>query len=585
MDKKAEKLQNQRHTLAHLLASAVGKIYKFDKVKLTLGPAIDNGFYYDIDFGDEKVNENDLKKIEDTMRKELPKWTDWEHKEISKEEALKFFKNEYKAELINEIADRGEKITTYTCGGFTDLCRGGHLEHPAKEIDPASFKLDRVAGAYWRGDEKNKMLTRIYGLAFETKEELDAYVLQQEEAKKRDHKKLGPELGLFTFSNLVGPGLPMFLPKGGILVRELEEFVRAEKIKRGYSFVRIPHIAKTALYKKSGHLGKYDAMMPIMKDQEGMEMVLKAMNCPHHFELYNSQPHSYRELPLRFAETTAVYRNEKSGELAGLLRVKALTQDDTHHFVRHDQIESEIEMILGLMDSIYKVFDFSEFLVQISVRDPKNKDKYFGGDELWKESEKILIEGVKKWGKPYIVEEGEAAFYGPKIDIMVKDAIGRMWQLTTVQLDFNQPENFDMTYVGEDGKKHRPAVLHVAILGSVERFLGVLIEHYAGAFPLWLSPVQVKVIPVRENHNEYARKIFEFLKENNIRAEFDDADLNLGTKVRDAKNNKLPYWIVVGDKEIEIDKVTLESRDNGQLGQIGKVELVKKLLEEIKNKK
>jgi len=585
MDKKAEKLQNQRHTLAHLLASAVGKIYKFDKVKLTLGPAIDNGFYYDIDFGDEKVNENDLKKIEDTMRKELPKWTDWEHKEISKEEALKFFKNEYKAELINEIADRGEKITTYTCGGFTDLCRGGHLEHPAKEIDPASFKLDRVAGAYWRGDEKNKMLTRIYGLAFETKEELDAYVLQQEEAKKRDHKKLGPELGLFTFSNLVGPGLPMFLPKGGILVRELEEFVRAEKIKRGYSFVRIPHIAKTALYKKSGHLGKYDAMMPIMKDQEGMEMVLKAMNCPHHFELYNSQPHSYRELPLRFAETTAVYRNEKSGELAGLLRVKALTQDDTHHFVRHDQIESEIEMILGLMDSIYKVFDFSEFLVQISVRDPKNKDKYFGGDELWKESEKILIEGVKKWGKPYIVEEGEAAFYGPKIDIMVKDALGRMWQLTTVQLDFNQPENFDMTYVGEDGKKHRPAVLHVAILGSVERFLGVLIEHYAGAFPLWLSPVQVKVIPVRENHNEYARKIFEFLKENNIRAEFDDADLNLGTKVRDAKNNKLPYWIVVGDKEIEIDKVTLESRDNGQLGQIGKVELVKKLLEEIKNKK
>jgi threonyl-tRNA synthetase len=429
------------------------------------------------------------------------------------------------------------------------------------------------------------MLTRIYGLAFETKEELDAYLTQRIEAEKRDHKKIGPAMGLFTFSNLVGPGLPMFLPKGGTIVRELEEFVREEKIKRGYSFVRIPHIAKTALYKKSGHLGKYDAMMPIMKDQEGMEMVLKAMNCPHHFELYNSQPHSYRELPLRFAETTTVYRNEKSGELAGLLRVKALTQDDTHHFVRHDQIESEIEMILGLMSSVYKVFGFSEFLVQISVRDPKNKEKYFGGDELWEKSEKILIEGVKKWGKPYIVEEGEAAFYGPKIDIMVKDAIGRMWQLTTVQLDFNQPENFDMSYVGVDGQKHRPAVLHVAILGSVERFLGVLIEHYAGIFPLWLSPVQVKVIPVRTQHNEYAKKIFEMLKENNIRAEFDDSDINLGTKVRDAKNNKIPYWIVVGDKEIEADKVTLESRDNGQLGQMDKEELVKKLLEEIRSKK
>jgi threonyl-tRNA synthetase len=596
MDKKEEKLSKLRHTLAHLLAAAVGEIYKFDKVKLTLGPAIENGFYYDIDFGEEKIADTDLKKIEDRMRKILLKWTEWEHKEISKDEALNFFKNnEYKIELINEIDKRGsadakaladrEKITTYTCGGFTDLCRGGHLEHPASEIAPESFKLDRVAGAYWRGDEKNKMLTRIYGLAFETKTELDAYLLQREEAEKRDHKKLGKELGLFVFSPLVGAGFPLFLPKGEIIFHELEKYMREEKEKLGYKFVHIPHVAKSELYKKSGHLGKYDAMMPIMKDNEGTEFVMKAMNCPHHFEIYNAQPHSYRDLPLRLAETTTVYRNEKSGEVSGLVRVKALTQDDTHHFVRHDQIKPEIEMILGLMDKVYSSFGFKDYVVQISIRDPKNPDKYFGGDELWEESEKILIDAVKKWGRPYVVEEGEAAFYGPKIDIMVKDAIGRMWQLTTVQLDFNQPENFHMRYIGEDGKEHAPAVLHVAVLGSIERFMGVLIEHYAGAFPLWLSPVQVKIIPVRTQHNEYAKEVFEMLKENNIRAEFDDKDENLGTKVRDAKNNKLPYWIVIGDKEIEAGKVTLESRDNGNLGQISKENLISKLLEEIKTKK
>ncbi len=578
-----EKVHNIRHTLAHLLAASVREIYP--GAKNAIGPSVDDGFYQDFDLL-KPISSEDLPKIEKKMHELLKAWDVFKKEEVSPEEAKKEFAwNEYKTELIEEFAKEGKNLTFYTSGGFVDLCKGGHLENPSKELPVDAFRLDRVAGAYWRGDEKNKMLTRIYGLAFETKIELDAYIIQREEAKKRDHKKLGPELGLFAFSNLVGPGLPMFLPKGGVLIRELEEFVRNEKIKRGYSFVRIPHIAKTALYDKSGHLGKYDAMMPIMKDQEGMEMVLKAMNCPHHFELYNSYPHTYKELPLRFAETTTVYRNEKSGELAGLLRVKALTQDDTHHFVRHDQIESEIEMILDLMDSIYKVFGFSEFLVQISVRDQENKEKYFGSDELWEKSEKILIEGVKKWGKPYVIEQGEAAFYGPKIDIMVKDAIGRMWQLTTVQLDFNQPENFDMSYIGSDGQKHRPAVLHAAILGSVERFLGVLIEHYAGAFPLWLSPVQVKVIPVRTNHNEYAKKVFEMLKENNIRTEFDDADTNLGGKVRDAKNNKIPYWIVIGDKEIEANKVTLESRDNGNLGQISQEDLLYKFSEEIKNKK
>ncbi|MFA5791811.1 MAG: threonine--tRNA ligase [Candidatus Paceibacterota bacterium] len=579
------KLNNLRHTLAHLLAASVGDIYKFDKIKLTLGPAIDNGFYYDIDFEGVKVADTDLKKIEDRMKKNLSKWMDWEHKEMNKEEALKFFKNEYKTELINEISERGEKITAYTCGGFTDLCRGGHLENPSVEIDPLSFKLDRVAGAYWRGDEKNKMLTRIYGLAFETKEELDAYLIQREEAEKRDHKKLGKELRLFTISELVGKGLPMLLPKGNIIKTELENFIRKEKEKLGYSFVSIPHIAKKELYIKSGHMGKYDAMMPIMTDENGEEFVMKAMNCPHHFEIYNSEQHSYRNLPLRIAENTTVYRNEKSGELAGLLRVKNLTQDDTHHFIRPDQIESEIEIIFGLMQKVYGLFNFNDYKVEVSVRDLKNKEKYFGSDEVWEKAENILINSAKKMGLNYSVEEGEAAFYGPKIDIKIKDSIGREWQLTTIQLDFNQPENFEMDFIGEDGKKHRVVVLHVAIYGSFERFMGVLIEHYAGAFPLWLAPVQVKVIPVRTTHNEYAKEVFELLKENNIRAELDDEEANLGGKVRDAKNNKIPYWIVIGDKEIENKKVTLESRDKGNLGQIEREELIKKLLEEIKNKK
>ena len=583
MENNIDKLHNLRHSLAHLLAAAVLEIYP--DTKNTIGPSIEDGFYYDFEFSS-PISDKNLPKIEKKMKDILKSWKNFENEEKTKKEAENHFKNnEYKIELINEINEKGEKITFYTCGAFTDLCRGGHLENPSKEISPDSFKLDRVAGAYWRGDEKKKMLTRIYGLAFETKEELEAYVIQREEALKRDHKKIGKELGLFAFSPLVGSGLPLFLPKGEIIFYELEKYMREEKEKLHYKFVHIPHIAKTELYKKSGHLGKYDAMMPIMQDAEGDQYVMKAMNCPHHFEIYNAEPHSYRDLPYRLAETTTVYRNEKSGELSGLVRVKALTQDDTHHFIRHDQIQQEIEMILGLMDKVYKNFGFKDYTVQISIRDPKNPDKYFGGDELWKESEKILIDSVKKWNRPYIVTEGEAAFYGPKIDIMVKDSIGRNWQLTTVQLDFNQPENFHMRYIGEDGKEHAPAVLHVAVLGSIERFMGVLIEHYAGAFPLWLSPVQVKVIPVRTSHNEYAKKVFELLKENNIRAKFDDAEENLGGKVRNAKNNKIPYWIVIGDKEIEAKKVTLESRDKGQLGQISKEELLKKLLEEIKNKK
>ena len=579
-----EKLHNLRHSLAHLLAAAVLEMYP--DTKNTIGPSIEDGFYYDFDFQTPTPGVADLPKIEKKMKEILKSWKEFESAEKSENEAKEHFKkNEYKIELINEIIGKGEKITFYKCGDFTDLCRGGHLENPNKEIKPDSFKLDRVAGAYWRGDEKNKMLTRIYGLAFETKEELENYQKMREEAEKRDHKKLGKELGLFTVSNLVGKGLPMYLPKGNIIKTELENFIRKEKEDLDYSFVTIPHIAKKELYIKSGHMGKYDAMMPIMTDENGEEFVMKAMNCPHHFEIYNAEPHSYRDLPLRIAENTTVYRNEKSGELAGLLRVKNLTQDDTHHFIRPDQIESEIEMIFGLMKKVYGTFGFDNYKIEISIRDPLNKEKYFGDDNVWKKAEEILVNSAEKMKLKYSIEEGEAAFYGPKIDIKIKDSIGREWQLATIQLDFNQPENFEMDYVGEDGKKHRVVVLHVAIFGSFERFIGILIEHYAGAFPLWLSPVQVKVIPVRINHNDYAKKIYELLKENGIRTQLDDEEANLGGKVRDAKNNKIPYWIVIGDKEIEAEKITLESRDNGQLGQISKEELVKKLLEEIKNKK
>jgi threonyl-tRNA synthetase len=552
-------MENIRHTLAHLLAQA--SIEHYPKAQLTLGPAIDNGFYYDIDFGTDKINDENLVIIEKTMKKNLPSWKEFTHKEVNVDEAKKIFEgNVYKLELIDEIISRGEKITLYTCGDFTDLCRGGHTENPSKEISPDSFKLERVAGAYWRGDEKNKMLTRIYGLAFNTKEELNEYIIQIEEAKKRDHKKIGKELGLFTVSELVGKGLPMYLPKGNIIRTELERFIRKEKEDLGYSFVTIPHIARKELYIRSGHMGKYDAMMPTMTDENGDEFVMKAMNCPHHFEIYNAEPHSYRDLPLRLAENTTVYRNEKSGELSGLLRVKNLTQDDTHHFIRVDQIESEIEMIFGLMKKVYKIFNFNEYKVEISVRDLKNKDKYFGSDEVWKNAENILIESAKKRGFNYSVEEGEAAFYGPKIDIKVKDSIGREWQLTTIQLDFNQPENFEMDYIGEDGKKHRVVVLHVAIFGSFERFMGVMIEHFAGSFPLWLSPIQVVIIPISEKQKEYAEGVYNKLKESGIRVKLDDSNESLGKRIRNAKMQKVPYLIVIGDKEKEAGTITVEGR-------------------------
>ena len=578
-----EKLHNLRHSLAHLMAAAVMEIYP--DTKTTIGPVIEDGFYYDFEFKS-PISDKNLPRIENKMREILKTWEKFTHEEKTQKEALKYFENnEYKKELINEIKDKDEKITFYTCGKFTDLCRGGHLENPAKEIKADSFKLDRIAGAYWRGDEKNKMLTRIYGLAFETKEELENYLKMREEAEKRDHKKLGKELKLFTISELVGKGLPMLLPKGNIIKNELEKFIYAKKESLGYSFVTIPHIAKKELYIKSGHMGKYDAMMPIMKDENGDEFVMKAMNCPHHFEIYNSEPHSYKDLPLRVAENTTVYRNEKSGELSGLLRVKNITQDDTHHFVTQDQIKPEIEMIFILMREIYEIFGFSKYKVEISVRDPKNKKLYFGEDKVWQKAESILEEMVKKWGVPFEIKEGEAAFYGPKIDIKVKDSIGRKWQLTTIQLDFNQPENFEMDYIGEDGKKHRVVVLHVAILGSFERFMGVLIEHYAGAFPLWLSPVQVKILPISEKQLDYAEKVYKELKDSVIRVELDSSNESLGKKIREAKIQKIPYLIVIGDKEKGSNTLTVEVREGKKLENISTEEFLKKLKKEIEEKK
>src|SRR3989344_3435933 len=579
---KSEQLGNLRHSLAHLLAAAVLELYP--DAKRTIGPAIDDGFYYDFDFSS-PVSDKDLLKIEKKMKEILRSWKEFANEEKSEKEAKDYFnKNEYKKELIEEIVGKGEKITFYTCGKFTDLCRGGHVENPSKEISPDSFKLDRVAGAYWRGGEKNKMLTRIYGLAFETKDELEAYLKQREEAEKRDHKKLGRELDLFLFSDLVGSGLALWTPKGTILRNLLDDFVWELRKKRDYMKVEIPHITKKELYEKSGHWDKFKNELFRITTREGHEFAMKPMNCPHHIQIFDRKQWSYRELPQRYANSTTCYRDEQTGELSGLSRVRSFTQDDAHVFLRMSQIKEEFLKIWDIVQEFYKPFGFT-MRVRLSVHDPAQADKYLGDKELWKKAESALREIVESKKIDWFEGIGEAAFYGPKLDFMAKDALNREWQVATIQIDMNMPERFDLFCINEKGEKERIVMLHAAIMGSIDRFLSVLIEHTAGAFPFWLSPVQGKVIPVRTSHNKYAQEIFELLKENNIRAELDDGDSNLGGKVRDAKNNKLPYWIVIGDKEIEAKKITLESRDQGQIGQISPEELLEKLTEEIKDKK
>ena len=578
---KEEQLKNNRHTLAHLLAQAVLDIYP--NTKLTLGPAVDNGFYYDVDLGTEKIGDTDLAQIEAKMREFLPKWTEFTHREVSKEEAEKIFAgNEYKLELINEISERGEKITLYSCGGFEDLCRGGHAENPAKEIEADSFKLDRVAGAYWRGDEKNKMLTRVYGLAFESKEKLDAYILQQEEAKKRDHRKLGKELELFTIIEEIGPGLPLFYPKGAILRRTIENFIQEIQEKRDFVPIWIPHITKGKLYEISGHLDKYDAMYSPMKIDED-DYYLKPMNCPHFMMLYKTIPHSYRDLPVRYTSTTTNYRYEKSGELSGLTRVRALTQDDCHVFCEPTKIHDEIKVMLEMIGELYDTFGFKDFYVRISLRDSQNKQKYLGTDAVWETAENALREIVKSTGWNYKEAEDEAAFYGPKLDFMFKDAIGREWQLSTIQLDFNLPERFELDYTNNEGTKSRPVVIHRAMLGSVERFMGIMIEHFAGAFPVWLSPVQVSIVPVSEKQNEYAEAIKAALREKNIRVEMKSENDSLGKRINSAKAQKVPYVIVIGGKEQEANTITVETRTEKLQG-ISLQDFIQKVENEIKER-
>lgn len=578
-----DNLSNKRHTLAHLLAQAVLEHYPASQ--LTLGPAVDNGFYYDVDFNEEKISYSDLEKLQKSMRKNLNKWTEFTHKEVSREEAIEVFKgNVYKEELINEIAKRGEEITLYTCGGFTDLCRGGHSENPAKEIMSDSFKLDRVAGAYWRGSKKNKMLTRIYGLAFETKKKLDEYIYRQEEAKKRDHRKLGRELDLFTFSDLVGAGMPLFTPKGNIVREEIIKFSRELNNELGFGEVHTPNINKAELFKKSGHYDKYkEDMLTVSSQYVSDEMFLKPMNCPQHTQIYASQPRSYRDLPIRYSDFAVLYRDERPGEMSGLTRLRAFSQDDGHIFCREDQIEEEVSKVLHSIKKALSVYNIG-YWIRLSLRDTNNKEKYLGDDETWEKSENQLKNILEKNNVEYKAVEGEAAFYGPKLDIMAVDALGREWQISTIQVDRNIPTRFEIEYIDSDGLKKTPVMIHRALIGSPDRFMGILIEHYAGEFPLWLSPVQIKVIPVRDTHNAYAKEISDILKEQNIRVELDARDLNLGKRVREAKNEKVPYMIIIGDKEVESQKLTVEGRTE-KIEDITKEEFLKKIQEEIINKK
>lgn len=535
-----------RHSLAHLLGAAVLELYPGSK--LAIGPAIDNGFYYDIQ-PSQKISEDDLPNIQEKMRELLKTWQEFSGKEVTADEAKEQFAgNPFKMELIDEIASKGEKVTLYTSGNFTDLCRGGHVGN-AKEIDPKSFKLNKVAGAYWRGDDKNTQLTRIYGLAFATQQELEEYLMIMIEAEKRDHRKLGQALDIFTFSPLVGSGLPLFTPRGALLRRLLEDFVLSLQTPFGYERVWIPHIAKSDLYKTSGHWDKFEEdLFHVTSKKTEDTFVLKPMNCPHHTQIYASRPRSYRNLPLRYGEVTTVYRDENTGQLQGLSRVRSITQDDGHVFCTLGQVEQEMKNIQTIIASFYEVFGMS-LTPRLSLRDPDHPEKYLGGDAAWDSAETALKKLLSDQGMEFTIGLGEAAFYGPKVDFSAKDAIGRWWQLATIQIDFNQPERFQLSYTDDKGEEQRPVMIHRAILGSTERFLSIVIEHYAGAFPVWLSPVQVAIAPVSEAHIAVSLALAEKLKQQNIRVEVDESNESVGKKIRSAEMMKVPYALVIGDKE------------------------------------
>ncbi len=577
-------LDHIRHTLAHLTAQAVRQIYPH--AKNAIGPTVENGWYQDFDLGETKLSDSDLEKIEKQIKNNLKDWTEFSKKEVTTDEALKEFSwNEYKTELIGDFSRDSKTLTFYTCGEFVDLCKGGHCEHPSKEIELDSFKLEKLAGAYWKGDAQNKMLTRIYGLAFENKEDLEKYVWQQEEAKKRDHRILGPKLKLFTTSDLVGPGLPLFQKRGNILRREVTEYLWSMFKEYNNEWVWTPHMTKEALYEVSGHAGHYlEDMFSVFGGTSKEKFWMKPMNCPFHMELFKDNQFSYRDMPVRYFEPATVYRDEKSGQLGGLTRVRALTQDDGHIFCRINQIEQEIEIILEILQKFYTTMGMiSGYKVRLSLRD-EDKSKWLGTDEMWTTAEKALTNICKDKNLPYYEGPGEAAFYGPKLDFMFKDAIGRDHQLATIQCDFNQPARFKLSFVNEEGKDEQPVVIHRAIAGSLERFLGVAIEHFAGAFPVWLSPNQVTIVPVKADlHNEFANKIFQILKEKNIRVELDDRNESLGKRIRAAKEMKTPYVIVIGDKERDSRNLTVETRGE-KIENISPEDFAKKVEEEIKNR-
>jgi len=569
------------HSSAHLMAEAMEALYP--GMKFGIGPAIENGFYYDVDPGEGKViTEADLITIENKMKELASKNLTYTRKKVSKKEALELFTkkgDDYKTELISELEDG--TITLYTQGNFTDLCRGPHLPstEPLKAI-----KLLSVAGAYWRGNEKRKMLTRIYGITYPRQKLLDEYLVFLEEAKRRDHRRIGKELELFAFSPKVGMGLPLWLPKGSDVRQNLITFLTKELRKRGYKIVTTPHIGNVNLYKTSGHFEKYgaDSFQPISTPQEGEQFMLKPMNCPHHCEIYNATPHSYKDLPLRMAEFGTVYRYEQSGELHGLTRVRSFTQDDAHHFCRQDQLRDEFKSIIDLILYIFKILNFNDFTAQVSLRDPDNKQKYIGSDENWERAERDIIEAAAEKGLETTVVLGEAAFYGPKLDFMVKDAIGRKWQLGTIQVDYNLPERFELTYNGNDNQKHRPVMIHRTIFGSMERFVAVLIENTAGKFPLWLAPEKAVILPISEKFNEYAGKVLEILNNSDICTLIDERSEKIGKKIRDNELKRIPYLLVIGEKEVENGTIAVRKQGEGDLGAMKIEEFVEFVNAEIK---
>ncbi len=552
------------HSSAHLMAEALEAFYP--GVKFAIGPAVENGFYYDIDPGGQQISSDDFKKIEEKMLELARQKNEYVRKEVSKADALKYFTekgDEYKLEMIEELEDG--TITFYTQGNFTDLCRGPHIPNTGKI---KAVKLMNVAGAYWRGDENRQQLTRIYGVSFQKNKELTEYLEMLEEAKKRDHRKLGAELELFMFSEKVGAGLPIWLPKGTALRSRLENFLKEEQIKRGYQPVITPHLGKKDLYVTSGHYAKYgeDSFQPIHTPREGEEFLLKPMNCPHHCEIYGNKPHSYKELPIRIAEFGTVYRYEQSGELHGLTRVRGFTQDDAHIFCTPDQVKEEFLSVLDLTKLVLKKLGFDNYTAQVSLRDPDNKDKYIGSDENWEKAENAIVEAVAEAGLETTTVLGEAAFYGPKLDFMIKDALGRQWQLGTIQVDYNLPERFKLEYIGSDNAPHRPVMIHRAPFGSMERFIGVLIEHCAGKFPLWLAPEQFALLPISDKYIDYAKAVKAKLAEQDIRGIIDDRTESIGRKIRDNELKKIPFMLIVGEKEQEAGTVGVRKQGEGDLG-------------------